>query len=357
MNRNQREYKYDLMRVFLTLLVVVGHSTYYTIQTPFGGIDYDGMMSIYGIKDSQLHVVVKDLTALIYMFHMPAFFALSGSLFRKQIISDRWKNVGILAHKKFERLIMPCVFVWICWNIPIKYFSDYYTGVKPYYWFVQMVFPECVYLWFLESLFFVFIITYIIAKLKIPERFKMSIIFGLWLISIVYSCIYGNDWIIFGNPFKYTFWFAVGLQYEYISEKCVLIKQKKFNIILLPVWLGLIVIAKLFLVGVIKIVVKQLVVPLLAIILLYYWSDRVVDLLKNKSLLVKLSEVSFGIYLWAEPLNYLIMHYVVDKYGIAALESNEIAMGIYLTRIFGTILVATFITLILRKIKFPIKAY
>ena len=142
-----------------------------------------------------------------------------------------------------------------------------------------------------------------------------------------------------------------------MSEKCVLIKQKKFNIILLPVWLGLIVIAKLFLVGVIKIVVKQLVVPLLAIILLYYWSDRVVDLLKNKSLLVKLSEVSFGIYLWAEPLNYLIMHYVVDKYGIAALESNEIAMGIYLTRIFGTILVATFITLILRKIKFPIKAY
>lgn len=52
MNRNQRAYKYDLMKVFLTLLVVVEHSTYYTIQTPFGGIDYDGMMSIYGIKDS-----------------------------------------------------------------------------------------------------------------------------------------------------------------------------------------------------------------------------------------------------------------------------------------------------------------
>lgn len=55
--------------------------------------------------------------------------------------------------------------------------------------------------------------------------------------------------------------------------------------------------------------------------------------------------------------DYLIMHYVVDKYGIVALKSNEIAVGIYLTRIFGTILVATFITLILRKIKFPIKAY
>lgn len=156
MNSNEREYKYDLMRIFLTLLVVIGHSTYYTILTPFGGIDYNGLMFINGVEDSKVHIIASYFTSLIYLFHMPAFFALSGSLFRKQIISHKWKKLGTLAKNKFERLILPCIFVWICWNIPIKYISNYYNGVKPQYWITQMMFPECVYLWFLESFFLFF---------------------------------------------------------------------------------------------------------------------------------------------------------------------------------------------------------
>lgn len=40
-----RRYYYDLLRIVLVLLVVVGHGTYYSIITGFGGIHYAELMN------------------------------------------------------------------------------------------------------------------------------------------------------------------------------------------------------------------------------------------------------------------------------------------------------------------------
>lgn len=196
-----------------------------------------------------------------------------------------------------------------------------------------------------------------LGKAKITEVAKIVVIFMLWIISAVYSWKYGSSWIVFGNPFKYVLWFAVGLQYDYILQRCDIFKSKIINWILLLVLGALILIHKLYFAGVFKMVTEQIIIPLIAIFLLYYWSERIANVFKNKKILEKLSGISFGIYLWAEPLNYYIMHYVVERYGINSLGNNVVALGIYLTRIIGTVVIATLITVFLKKIKFPIKAY
>ena len=39
-----RQSCYDLLRIFLVFLVVIGHSTYLDINTHFGGIHYASLM-------------------------------------------------------------------------------------------------------------------------------------------------------------------------------------------------------------------------------------------------------------------------------------------------------------------------
>lgn len=79
------------------MLVVIGHATYYTIKTPFGGIFYTDMMINNNIQDTHyFHTLVSLLTNWIYTFHMPAFFALSGTILALQI-----KNKGCINFKNF----------------------------------------------------------------------------------------------------------------------------------------------------------------------------------------------------------------------------------------------------------------
>lgn len=245
----ERDYKYDILRVFLTILVVVGHGTYYKIQTPFGGVDYSGLMLLEGVEDTKIHILTSYLTGLIYTFHMPVFFA--------------------------------------------------------------------------------FIIVYFIGTLKCKEVWKITLIFGLWVISVLQQSIFGNEWMPLGNPFKYALWFAVGTQYNYITNKIRILVSKKWNIVLLPIWVIVVLINFVFLKGICKILVGGLVVPFIAIILLYYWADKISNLNYNKQRLMSASAFSFGIYLWAEPLNYLILHWVYVNLGVAAFGNEVVASVIF----------------------------
>ena len=137
-----RQTCYDVLRILLVILVVIGHATYYDIITPFGGIQYGMLMKESGIQDTAFHVLMSEITNFIYTFHMPAFIALSGSLFALG------KKIGFkdFIIKKAKRLMIPFFIVWLLWNIPIKYMTEYYSGVTAYQVFEQMLFPSCVYL-------------------------------------------------------------------------------------------------------------------------------------------------------------------------------------------------------------------
>lgn len=57
---------YDLLKTALVILVAIGHTIYYDIITPFGGIRYEMLMKENGIQDTAVHVLMSEITNFIY---------------------------------------------------------------------------------------------------------------------------------------------------------------------------------------------------------------------------------------------------------------------------------------------------
>lgn len=55
-----------------------------------------------------------------------------------------------------------------------------------------------------------------------------------------------------------------------------------------------------------------------------------------------------GIYLYAEPLNYLALFFFMKWFGSEAFGSEKFALMLLLLRIFGTVIIALFVVRILR---------
>lgn len=65
---------------------------------------------------------------LIYSFHMPLFFALSGSLFYLNVESNKFNNLRDVLSVKAKRLLIPYVFCTFFGVIPIKALSGYWSN-------------------------------------------------------------------------------------------------------------------------------------------------------------------------------------------------------------------------------------
>jgi fucose 4-O-acetylase-like acetyltransferase len=162
----KRDRSLDWMRAVLTLLVIIGHCTFISIKTNFGGIDYQEPLLSLGGHLSITQYILTFIKDVIYKFHMPAFFALSGILYGRQYRIGKNNSLSRLFKSKLKRLILPYFICWLLWNIPLKYYSNYYLPIqndcKKMLW--QMINPYQVHLWYLSSLFFVFLIICFVAK-------------------------------------------------------------------------------------------------------------------------------------------------------------------------------------------------
>lgn len=337
--------KYEILRVVLVMLVVIGHATYYTIKTPFGGIFYTDMMINNNIQDTYFHTLVSLLTNWIYTFHMPAFFALSGTILALQIKNKGCINFKKFFIKKFKRLIVPLIFVWFFWNIPIKLVSGYYMYVNMEWKYIllQIFFPYNVYLWFLEALFISTLIIYVVFKYIKENQYRFLFITFLWIIGCFLEKLLG-EYNPLGNPLKYVIWLWIGMYIENFVEK---IKEWKISNIFLGV---LIIIIQFFLwyelkdVKYINYICLNTLYPLLMIIALYiminYYEK---SLYEYKYRILSISTYSYGIYLYAEPLNYTIIYYFVTLFGINSLGSEYYAFILYFARIIISVSVAIII--------------
>lgn len=81
------------------------------------------------IQDAGVHKATSLLTEWIYSFHMPAYFCLSGAVFSMELKKNRYSSVSKLIREKAKRLLIPLLFVWLVWNIPIKMLAGYYDGL------------------------------------------------------------------------------------------------------------------------------------------------------------------------------------------------------------------------------------
>lgn len=84
-------------------------------------------------------------------------------------------------------------------------------------------------------------------------------------------------------------------------------------------------------------------------------SERLTD--KGKQLISKFSGYSFGVYLYAEPLNYLFVVLFVKYFGLSFLGNECGACFLWLLRIIGTSLIAVFIVKLLKKTNIKLTLY
>ena len=144
------------LRFIAIMAVVFGHSI----------ILYDPCWNLY--KTVNRSVFLEIIKHLINTFQMPLFFSISGfcfcySLYKLKVNDYHEVIVGII--KKAKHLLVPFFVIAVFWMIPIRILCSYSD------WSFSKIFVilkkvalgfDCGHLWFLPSLFMIFLISYLI---------------------------------------------------------------------------------------------------------------------------------------------------------------------------------------------------
>lgn len=196
----------DMLRVVATLLVIVGHSMYINLMTPYGGTDYPMPQEI-----SSAHAGLRLLCGWIYTFHMPLFMAMSGACF--YLGFGKVRSLRQLAVGKARRLLLPFLVATTFVAIPVKYFSGFFdtsSHVAANIVIGQYLLPVSTHLWFLPALFLCFMLFMLVEPLhrKLPYVFWPV----LFLASVYAGKYVGSIYDVFCavKAVKYLFYFAVG---------------------------------------------------------------------------------------------------------------------------------------------------
>lgn len=167
------------IRFIAILAVILGHSI----------IIYDNSWGLYTTTNSS--AIFLCLKKAINVFQMPLFFSLSGFLF----FHGLKKEIGIVQFffKKAWRLLIPYFCICFCWMDPIKIslhvpgYNDIFTLIKQ-----QIFFHNNGHLWYLPTLFFIFIIYKLIYfYINENDNIKSGIIAIVSLILHHYSTTIG----------------------------------------------------------------------------------------------------------------------------------------------------------------------
>lgn len=341
--------EYDCLRVIATLLVVLGHCTYYKITTDYGGCDY----SLFVGSGSAAFRFFQKVKGGISLFHMPLFMALSGALFYRSTFKGKYRTLKYIVEDKGKRLMIPFVVVSIAYSLPLKYISGYFIGseniVKDFL-IGQLFLQGNSHLWYCATLFFIFLIAFILEKyFKGKMGIKLLI---LLIISLVSSKL---DINLISYICEYTFWFYIGFYFEPKREQVNTIISKRiwfFATILLVAAYYICHILHGSEILLLKLIFKMVNIIFVCIACLYTYiiayfiaRSKFVDTLAYE----KMRNNSFGIYLYSDSWNYLILCVGTMFFGSSLYVNNAGAIIFFGVRFLITLIVSFMFTELLRK--------
>lgn len=316
---NLKNNKIINLRVISIILVILAHSI----------IIYNNSWNLYSTNVS--NSFFEYLCLFIYIFHMPLFFSISGFLFKSVDIKNR-NELIMFFKKKVKRLLIPYFFVGTFWLIPIRYlvgYDNYVNNTLLYNVVINFILgKDNGHLWFLPSLFIIFII-YALCKYYIKSNKKM--LFLSFLFSILGYLVPSY----FGSALQNIFWFSLGnyissTQDKTIRHEFALIFTVVVSIILyLIIYNSGIVYSKYFCLA-LKYFICLILIPLL-----YYYIPN-----KTNKLIKMIDRNSFGMYLFHSPLVYITFSSLLIEKPITTFIVNFIIFGF----------LSFLITLIIRKL-------
>ncbi len=208
---NKRIIWIDDCKTLTMLLVIIGHCTYYKLVTPYGGINYfDGVDTVdYSFTWTMLAAMVR----FIYTFHMPLFMMLGGACFSLSLM--KYTSLGMLVKVKAKRLLIPFLYTTILLVLPLKYIGGYYMDSIDV--FKDMILGQLLvmgntHLWFVFSLFWIFLIYYILHHIGVTCKRWFFPILILVSITANYAASRGIELLGVVAALKHLLYFAVGFK-------------------------------------------------------------------------------------------------------------------------------------------------
>ncbi|MEX1307016.1 MAG: acyltransferase [Eubacteriales bacterium] len=203
--QSNKEYAYAIMTVITTFLVVAGHIGF--SKTPNHTISYDA-------SNGAQHIL-NTIIGVIYSFHMPLFFFVSGAVFG-YVYNRKPYTFGGLIWKKTKRLAVPFYTTRFFYILPLKLLLGIYAlSNLPRLIKRLVLLGDLDHLWFLVILFYIFIIAFFLRKYLF--KFKIPVMLLLLAGLAFYDHV---SWAFLLNiTFAYIIYFYMGLVFNEYQEK------------------------------------------------------------------------------------------------------------------------------------------
>lgn len=262
-----------------------------------------------------------------------------------------------LINDKTKRLLFPFFLVTIACSVPIKIFSGYYRlsdNLMKDVFIGQILMQGNTHLWFLPTLFFCYVIIYIIERQTRINRKKFCIAF-----AAISFMSFSMPVVLISNIMQYIFWFYIGYCFEKCRHRINNVIKKYPTVSVLSFILTILL----------TYVTKK--IPNPPGLDLYIFAREALSMptaaigcFAAYSICLTISETSLpkskafglfrkntlGLYLYSDPLNYVILSVFVAYMGSWPFTTNIGAFSIYLIRLLIPSVIAFIICSVLRRI-------
>lgn len=193
----------------------------------------------------------------------------------------------------------------------------------------------------------------------------------MWQVNTAAICIYlvvmfagrvTTAHMLFGNPLRYLLWFILGMNIERITNTLKSWVAPLFNHVG-----GILLLALCWTAGYYALdylphliwLAKDLYLGFLGILTVWIVCGLIADCLSEsgRNKILKVSGYTFGVYLYAEPLNFLIVAFFAKYVGLGFFGLEWGALAIWFLRVIGTPLIAVFVVKLLKKTKLKLTLY
>lgn len=320
------------------ILVIIGHSTYYSIQTAYGG---SNPFADIVLSKSTTSLATSIICGFIYSFHMPFFIAVSGMTLA--ISYKPQSPMKEISRKRAKRLLIPFITVTLFLSIPLKYISGYWDASENILRDIfcgQILLLGNSHLWYVVSLFYITIVFIWLLR----NNLNHSWIF--WTLCIIATFV-GNRLGItrFGEFFGITgflrFFLYFSLGY-YLWERIKTFSVKTVYVFLS--WTAMIVAfaASLHFAQATPPIIRLLYNPIMAI-----WGC--VNMIATAKEVAKWSVFAdhpitqamnthcYKLYLYSDPFNYVLISILVAVFGSTVITADAPAAISFIVRIFGSL--------------------
>lgn len=209
--------QYDIIKVFATILVVVGHAT--RMYTGKG-------LVIPSNSSSALEVI----TNIIYSFHMPLYMCVTGMVYG-MCIDDFGKYNDTLPFigNKARRLLIPYIFFAFFYVAPVMTLFHFTSSSYLDFCLSEIISPNNArHLWFISTLFIIFVLFAVFRK--IAQRLHWAIVLAMLAVLSWFS--YAVPSVLGLNSVcKYILYFYIGYLFNRYKEKLAVICKNPFVLI------------------------------------------------------------------------------------------------------------------------------